>query len=185
MNQILQILKEGNQRFIAGESDPSQNESLSKLQELAKVGQSPMAAVLCCSDSRVPVEIIFDQGIGDLFVIRVAGNIVTPSVVGSLELATELFGVKFILVMGHTQCGAIQGALGSAKELSQDVEGIFKSVRAHVHGAKSGKEVEVNVQGSIRELLEKSTLIQSQIKRNQVEIAGAVFELETGQVRFL
>ena len=109
--QIIQELKDGNKRFLEGKSLQSSQSSLRKLKEFAKSGQLPKAIVLCCSDSRAPVEMIFDQDIGDLFVIRVAGNIVAPSLVGSVEFAAGTFGTSLVLVMVHTQCGAVTATL--------------------------------------------------------------------------
>lgn len=110
--QVLKDLKDGNKRrFLAGTSEFSSDINLQKLKTYAEGGQSPKAIILCCSDSRAPVEMIFDQHLGDLFVIRVAGNIVAPSLIGSVEFATAKFGTNLVIVMGHTQCGAINATI--------------------------------------------------------------------------
>src|SRR5471030_870636 len=103
----LALLREGNQRFVSESPSRDAVESRARRLELAS-GQEPFAAILGCSDSRVPVEIVFDQGLGDLFVIRVAGNIVAPSLIGSVEFAAEQFGTRLVVVLGHSQCGAIE-----------------------------------------------------------------------------
>src|SRR6185503_16299622 len=110
-DQIVDALIAGNKRFLEGKSIQSSETSLKKLKNFAENGQFPKAIVLCCSDSRAPVEMIFDQDIGDLFVIRVAGNIVAPSLVGSVEFAASTYGTSVVLVMGHTQCGAVRATL--------------------------------------------------------------------------
>src|ERR1700761_2120529 len=109
--KVIKELKAGNKRFLSGESLQSSESSSKKLKEFAQKGALPKAIVLCCSDSRAPVEMIFDQDIGDLFVIRVAGNIVAPSLVGSIEFAADTFKTNLVLVMGHTQCGAVSATL--------------------------------------------------------------------------
>src|ERR1700760_2319013 len=109
--EALKLLREGNQRFVSEAPSRDTVESRARRLELAK-GQEPFATILGCSDSRVPVEIIFDQGLGDLFVIRVAGNIVAPSQIGSVEFAAEQFGPRLVVVLGHTNCGAIGATLG-------------------------------------------------------------------------
>src|ERR1700744_4829085 len=109
--RIVDDLIAGNKRFLAGESLHDSHSSLRKLKIFAQRGNMPKAIVLCCSDSRAPVEMIFDQDIGDLFVIRVAGNIVAPSLVGSVEFAASTYGTSLVVVMGHTQCGSIKATL--------------------------------------------------------------------------
>src|SRR5271156_4939249 len=110
-DHVLTDLKAGNLRFREGKSIHTPQSSLNKLKTFATTGQTPKAIVLCCSDSRAPVEMIFDQDIGDLFVVRVAGNIVAPSLVGSIEFAAGTFGTRLVVVMGHTQCGAVAATL--------------------------------------------------------------------------
>src|ERR1700749_2350813 len=115
--EALELLREGNRRFVSY-ANRDTFETRGRLKELA-AGQQPFAAILGCSDSRVPVEIVFDQGLGDLFVIRVAGNIVAPSLIGSVEFAAEQFGTRLVVVLGHTKCGAIEATL---QQLQRPVE---------------------------------------------------------------
>src|SRR6202142_1683542 len=114
----LELLRQGNHRFVSEASSRDTFESRARRLELT-AGQEPFAAILGCSDSRVPVEIVFDQGLGDLFVIRVAGNIVAPSLIGSVEFAAEQFGTRLVVVLGHSQCGAIQATL---QQLQRPIE---------------------------------------------------------------
>ena len=114
-NAVIEDLVWGNTRFVEGKSIKSSAASLKKLKDFSEKGQIPKAIVLCCSDSRAPVEMIFDQDIGDLFVIRVAGNIVAPSLVGSVEFAASTFGTELVLVMGHSQCGAVDAIWSISK----------------------------------------------------------------------
>ena len=135
-NLVLKELKAGNKRFLAGKSVQSSKSSLKKLKDFAKTGQAPKATVLCCSDSRAPVEMIFDQDIGDLFVIRVAGNIVAPSLVGSVEFAANRFKTHLVLVMGHTQCGAITATLDHIENAqaisSENIYDLVSRIKPHI-----------------------------------------------------
>ena len=124
-DEALERLLEGNRRFVAGVRDEAA--SLTRRADLV-AGQEPFAIILGCSDSRVPTEIVFDQGIGDLFVIRVAGNIVAPSLVGSVEFCAEGFGTRLVVVLGHTQCGAIQATLDELRRPSQDRSRNLRSI---------------------------------------------------------
>ena len=133
--EALKILYEGNHRFVSGVSCLSTLTNQARRRELAVV-QEPFAIILGCSDSRVPVEIVFDQGLGDLFVIRVAGNIVAPSQIGSVEFAAEQFGTRLVVVMGHSKCGAILATLEelgcSSEEQSQNLRSIVERIRPSV-----------------------------------------------------
>src|SRR5580698_3542175 len=134
--KVVKELKAGNKRFLSGKSAQSSGSSLKKLKEFAKKGALPKAIVLCCSDSRAPVEMIFDQDIGDLFVIRVAGNIVAPSLVGSIEFAASEFGTRLVVVMGHTQCGAVRATVRTlANEVgpgSRNIRSIVDRIAPHL-----------------------------------------------------
>jgi carbonic anhydrase len=196
---IIEELKDGNLRFLEGKSLQSSQSSLRKLKEFAKVGQSPKVIVLCCSDSRAPVEMIFDQDIGDLFVIRVAGNIVAPSLVGSVEFAASTFGTSLVLVMGHTQCGAIAATLDQIEDVtlssSHNIHDIVNRIKPHVFPIAKMKElsrqekmdraVEANTIASVSQLSASSRLIEELVQDGKLKIIGAVLELATGQVRFL
>src|SRR5207244_9722314 len=141
--EALARLREGNRRFVAGVDDP--NAALRQTHRLA-LTQEPFAIVLGCSDSRVPAELVFDQGFGDLFVIRVAGNIVAPSQVGSVEFAAARFGTRLIVVMGHSQCGAViatlEELLGHASNQSRNLRSIVDRVRPSVEALLSGRREE-------------------------------------------
>jgi carbonic anhydrase len=197
--EILQELKDGNQRFLDGKSLQSSQSSLRKLKEFSKSGQSPKVIVLCCSDSRAPVEMIFDQDIGDLFVIRVAGNIVAPSLVGSVEFAASTFGTALVLVMGHSQCGAVTATLNhiekSEESKSDNIHDIVSRIKPHVYPfaklpgisfeEKLSRAIEANVMASVGQLASSSRLIESLVSKGQLKILGAVLNLSTGQVEFL
>lgn len=197
--RILQELKDGNQRFLDGKSVQSPESSLLKLKKFAKDGQTPKVIVLCCSDSRAPVEMIFDQDIGDLFVIRVAGNIVAPSLVGSVEFAASTFGTTLVLVMGHTQCGAITATLNDIENpgeiASKNIQGIVSRIKPHVEPIAMTKginqvekllrAVEVNVMASVNQMSNSSRLIEDLVQKGQLKILGSVLDISTGQVRFL
>ena len=198
-SQVVQDLIAGNGRFLNGESLHSPHSSLRKLKEYAKSGQSPKAIVLCCSDSRAPVEMIFDQDIGDLFVIRVAGNVVAPSLVGSIEFATSAFGTNLVLVMGHTQCGAVTAALDHIENAqaisSENIHDIVSRIKPHIlfltqmqqkpRQEKLALAVEANVRASVSQLQHSSALIERLVQQGKIEIHGAVLNLATGQVDFL
>lgn len=197
--QVIEDFKAGNQRFLAGTSLHSSQSSLMKLKEYARVGQSPKAVVLCCSDSRAPVELIFDQDLGDVFVIRVAGNIVAPSLVGSVEFAAITFGTPVVLVMGHTLCGAVTTTLRhiQTKEVlsSEGLNDIVSRIKPHIHTIakikdisdeeKVSRAVEANVRASVGQLAHSSRIIEEMVTLGQLVILGAVMDLATGVVTFL
>ncbi len=191
-------LREGNARFVANQMRTLEHAHESRRAELVS-GQAPFAIVLGCSDSRVPAELVFDQGFGDLFVIRVAGNIVAPSQVGSVEFAAERYGTSLVVVMGHTQCGAILATLeeltGGAASTSGNLRSIVDRVRpsvATVIGAARGADpdalvsqaVRANVRASVDHLRHGSALLERLIERNGLLIVGAEYSLETGVVDF-
>jgi carbonic anhydrase len=197
--ELLTLLLEGNKRFLAGESLQSSKASLIKLKEFAQNGQLPKVIVLCCSDSRAPVEMIFDQDIGDLFVIRVAGNVVAPSIVGSVEFAASLYGVKLVLVMGHSKCGAVKAALDfietAGKIESHNISDIVSRIQPHIYPIAKFKKmkpeekmelaVETNVRASVSQLTHSSRMIESLVLSNNIHIAGAILDLDSGRVDFL
>jgi len=194
----LQKLQDGNARFVDGDRCIDTYLSHTKLdQHLA--GQAPYAIVLGCSDSRVPIEIIFDAGLGDLFVIRVAGNIVAPSLIGSIELAAENFGPRLVIVMGHTGCGAVEltlQALGKpAAENSRHINSIVQTIRPSVEGLLAGgsgssheqlmdQAVRANVRASANQLRHGSETLERLIRDDGLMIIGAEYSLETGVVDF-
>jgi carbonic anhydrase len=198
-NQVLEELKAGNERFLTGNSLQTSHLSLIKLKNFAETGQFPKAIVLCCSDSRAPVEMIFDQDIGDLFVIRVAGNVVAPSLVGSVEFAVGTFATNLVLVMGHTQCGAIEATLEHIENAnaisSANIFDIVSRIKPHIfpisqiknlpYGEKLTQAIEANVRASVGQLSHSSSLIEGLVQQGKIKIIGAMLNLATGQVNFL
>lgn len=196
---VIKDLQAGNQRFLNGESSLSSESSLRKLKIFAKKGNIPKAIVLCCSDSRAPVEMVFDQDLGDLFVIRVAGNIVAPSLVGSIEYAIGTFRTSLVLVMGHTQCGAVTATLNyiedSSSIPSENIYDIVSRIKPHIspisrmkdlsYEEKLERSVEANVLASVGQLSHSSRLIEGLVHEGKLKIIGAVLDLATGQVNFL
>jgi carbonic anhydrase len=175
-------LMEGNERFIAGKIT-SFPEDLKILKEKTVSKQEPFAAVLSCADSRVPVEIIFDQSIGHVFVTRVAGNMVTPEIIASLEYGVLVLGVKAILVMGHSNCGAISAAI-AAKEVPGQISVLYKHLIPGIAGAKGDMPLAVksNAAYQAKLLRESSTVIAKAIKDNGVKVASGVYDLGNGKV---
>lgn len=194
--EALERLREGNRRFASNKGDRARLLSRSRRAELAKQ-QQPFAIVLGCSDSRVPAEIVFDQGVGDLFVIRVAGNIVAPSQVGSVEFAASRFGTRLVVVLGHSQCGAI---LATLEELQQPavhqsrnlrsivdrvrpaVEGLLKTELRHNLDALVRHAVRANVSVSANHLRYGSEILEQLIRDDGLLVVGAEYSLETGVV---
>ena len=196
--EALAQLHEGNRRFV---SDMRKGDILaSHLRRLElTAGQEPFAVVLGCSDSRVPVEIVFDQGLGDLFVIRVAGNIVAPSLIGSVEFAAEKFGTRLVVVLGHSQCGAILTTLEELQRPTKTqsrnlksivdrirpaVEGLLDTELAHDPDALARLAVRANIRASVNQLRHGSQVIEQLIQKEGLLVLGAEYSLETGLVDF-
>ena len=194
----LALLQEGNRRFVSDISNRGAIAGRARRLELA-ASQEPFAAILGCSDSRVPVEIVFDQGLGDLFVIRVAGNIVAPSLIGSVEFAAEQFGTRLVVVLGHTQCGAIettlQQLLRPIENQSRNLHSIVDLIRPSVEGllttelrhdlrALGHAAVRANIRASVRHLRHGSDIIEQLIQKAGLVVVGAEYSLETGVVEF-
>ncbi|AKV00592.1 Carbonic anhydrase [Labilithrix luteola] len=186
-------LREGNRRFVMGEGRATR----SWHPGLAD-GQSPFAVILGCADSRAPAEYVFDQGLGDLFVIRVAGNIVAPSLIGSVEFAAGKFGTRLVVVMGHTKCGAVGAtveALEGGKPNSPNIQSIVKRITPHLEAmpptpggdreARMNEAVRVNALASAAELRRSSPILREFVECGRVVIVAAVFDLATGVVTFL
>lgn len=188
-------LVEGNRRF-RDSSGPSAARGWDG--KMANETQRPFAIVLGCSDSRTPVEILFDQGFGDLFVVRIAGNVVAPSVVGSIEFAAAQFGTRLVVVMGHTQCGAVSATV-KAIETGEDPESknimsITSRIAPHIHGivhpgGDAGgmlrEATRANVRASVDHLRHGSPIIEDLVSKGRVAVVGAEYDLETGTVEFL
>ena len=195
--EALQRLQEGNRRFAANESAHETGNEAQRRQLLA--GQEPIAVILGCSDSRVPAEIVFDQGIGDLFVIRVAGNVVAPSLVGSVEFACSKFGTRLVVVMGHTQCGAVQATYEALQHpdqsVSENIGAIAEFIRPSVESVLDNnrgddaetiveRAVRANIRASAAKLRHASDIIESLERDDGLLIVGAEYSLETGRVDF-
>lgn len=196
--EALERLIEGNRRFVSDERSLVSFTSQERRMELA-AGQQPFAIILGCSDSRVPAEIVFDQGLGDLFVIRVAGNIVASSQVGSVEFAAERYGTRLVVVLGHSQCGAI---LATLEELQQEkanqsrnlrsivdrirpsVEGLLATELRHDSAALVQQAVRANIRVSSSHLRHGSVILEQLVQSNGLLVVGAEYSLETGVVDF-
>jgi carbonic anhydrase len=195
-HEALERLREGNRRFA---SDVRSVDSLSSLTRRAELvaGQQPFAIVLGCSDSRVPAEIVFDQGLGALFVIRVAGNVVAPSQIGSVEFAVERFGTRLVVVLGHSRCGAVLATLEELrrpdKTQSRNLRSIVDRVRPSVEGllatdlaedldALTREAVRANVRVSANQLRHGSEVLERLIDRDGLLVVGAEYSLESGLV---
>lgn len=194
--QALTLLKEGNKRFVAERGHAPVGQT--RREELTE-GQEPFAIVLGCSDSRVPAEIVFDQGLGNLFVIRVAGNIVAPSQIGSVEFAAERFNTRLVVVLGHSGCGAIIATLDELRrpreKQSRNLRAIVDRVRPSVEPLLStelrhnppaliGNAVRANVRASASHLRHGSDILENLIDRDGLLVVGAEYSLETGVVEF-
>ncbi len=191
----LRRLAEGNARFRT--SSLSGTAVRPWTPQLATEAQRPFAIVLGCSDSRTPVEILFDQGFGDLFVVRIAGNVVAPSVVGSIEFAAAQFGTRLVVVMGHTRCGAVSATIHTLEtdhdEQSRNIRSITDRIAPHIeHLVDEGQPkasvleaaVAANVRASADHLRHGSRLLEDLVLAGRVVVVGANYELETGRVRF-
>ena len=188
----LQLLKEGNFRFLNNlKKDRDHLEVLNQLKD----NQRPFAAIVSCMDSRTAAELIFDQGFGDIFSIRIAGNVVTNGILGSLEYATSVVGSKLIVVLGHTNCGAIKGAcnhirLGHLSELIEKIEPAVDEVAKTINKENQYElfEYEVtktNVLIGAREITERSPIIKALVAEGKVGVAPAIYNIATGKVQFL
>jgi carbonic anhydrase len=191
----LNRLRDGNRRFAAIQSSHGED-AKSRREELTR-GQEPFAIILGCSDSRVPAEIIFDQGLGDLFVIRVAGNIVAPSQIGSVEFAASKFGTRLVVVLGHSQCGAIEETVSQlrspAEENSRNIGAIVNFVRPSVEAVLDSslaldeliaRAVRENVRTSVEQMRHGSEIIEGLERDDGLIIVGAEYSLDTGLVDF-
>jgi carbonic anhydrase len=194
----LERLRSGNQRFVEDVRGGGNSSNQTRRRELA-AGQEPFAIVLGCSDSRVPAEIIFDQGLGDLFVIRVAGNIVAPSQVGSVEFAAARFGTRLVVVLGHSRCGAIVATIEElgrpSRDQSRNLRSIVDRVRpsvepllatdlAHDPEGLVRAAVRANIRASVDHLRHGSEVLEGLIQNGGLMVVGAKYSLESGVVDF-
>jgi len=191
-------LRDGNRRFVAGEIDAESIASRAHQVGMSE-GQNPFAIILACSDSRVPVELVFDQGFGDLFVIRVAGNVVAPSQVGSIEFAASQFGTQLVVVLGHSNCGAV---IATLKELTLEqthrspnlraivdrvrpaIEPVLEAHRDSDTNTLTGAAVRANILASVERLAHGSLILEQLIESGELTIVGAEYSIETGKVEF-
>lgn len=195
--EALDRLREGNRRFVADKSNAGT--SVQERRREVVDGQEPFAIILGCSDSRVPAEMVFDQGLGDLFVIRVAGNIVAPSQIGSVEFAAERYRTKLVVVLGHSQCGAILATLEELKRpngipsrnlksivdrIRPSVETLLDTGLKHDHEALVHQSVRANIRASANHLRHGSELLENLIQNEGLVVVGAEYSLETGTVEF-
>jgi len=190
---VLADLKAGNARFVDGQL--TLQDWLGQAETTAK-GQYPKAVILGCVDSRVPVEIVFDQAIGDVFVARVAGNFVNDDILGSMEFGTAVAGSKLVVVLGHTSCGAVKGAIDGAElgHLTQLLAKIHPAIKAVVQADEDvsssntslvNRVIEENVRLTVRAITEQSDVMAEAVKRGDLKVVGAVYDIESGIVTWL
>lgn len=187
-NEAVRLLLDGNQRFIA-QKRKYPDQSLEHLRLVAKA-QYPFAAILGCADSRVPAEIIFDQGLGDLFVVRVAGNVVSDTVIGSLEYSTTVLGSQLIMILGHKRCGAVAEAIKNEPlpgRIGLIIEGIKPSIeRVKLRtGDNIQNAVIANIQYQAEKLQESSTILANLLDEGKLKIVGACYDIDTGKVNII
>ena len=196
--EALERLKEGNRRFVSDEESKNVSTGQGRRSELV-MGQEPIAIILGCSDSRVPAEIVFDQGLGDLFVIRVAGNIVAPSQIGSVEFAAEAFGTRLVVVLGHSKCGAVTATLNELQDPSHSLSPNLRSIVERIEPAVVTllevdanldpdqlihHGVRANIRASVSHLRHGSRNLEHLIENDGLLVVGAEYSLETGVVEF-
>lgn len=186
--EVLEILKEGNQRFL---NQAPKSRNLLEQVNTTSTGQFPLAVVISCIDSRVPTEMVFDQGIGDIFCVRVAGNVINQDVLGSVEFACKVAGVKLIVVMGHTSCGAVKGAcndveLGNLTGLLNKIKPAISIVANRGVAANDAGFVDEvaleNVQISLDTILNDSPVLKEMVDNHEVKCAKAMYSVQTGEV---
>lgn len=193
-DSALNILLKGNLRFVKGQVIHPHQSAKYRV-NTSKEGQKPIAAVLGCSDSRVPPEIIFDEGIGDIFAVRIAGNIACKEIVGSIEYAVEHLGVRLILVLGHTKCGAVTAVVdnekgtGNLKAITDEINKAVDKTRT-AHKDLAGKDlilesIKANVHQSIGKITSSSSLLRRHLQAGDIKVVGALYDIETGSVAIL
>ena len=196
--EALRRLQEGNHRFVCGDRSMDAAAEAARRNQLAS-GQEPFAIILGCSDSRVPAEIVFDQGLGDLFVIRVAGNIVAPTQIGSVEFAAEKFRTRLVVVLGHTCCGAVEATVDDlarpagnqslnlrtiVDRIRPSVAPLMDSPLRHDRSALLREAVRANVRVSVGQLRQGSDILENLVCNDGLLVVGAEYSLETGKVDF-
>ncbi len=190
--KALQILKEGNERFI--QNLKVQRDLLEQVND-TREGQWPFAIILSCIDSRTSSELIFDQGLGDIFSVRIAGNIVNTDILGSMEFACKLAGSKLIVVLGHTKCGAVKGAcdhveMGNLTELLAKLQpAVYQENETKTdRNSKNKTFVEnvatINVKRNVKNIIERSFILEQMVENGEIGVVGAMYNIETGEVEF-
>ncbi|WP_374400727.1 carbonic anhydrase family protein [Flavobacterium sp.] len=190
--KALQFLQEGNDRFI---NNLKANRNLLEQVNETRDGQWPFATILSCIDSRTSAELIFDQGLGDVFSVRIAGNIVNTDILGSMEFACKVAGSKLIVVLGHSKCGAVKGAcdhveMGNLTELLSKIqpavyeEKVTTSERSSKNSEFVENVAEINVKRSVRNIIERSFVLEQMLDQGQIGIVGAMHDIESGKVTF-
>lgn len=188
----LELLKSGNMRFV---SNLKMNRNLLQQVNETRDGQYPFAAILSCIDSRAPAELIFDQGLGDIFSIRIAGNFINDDILGSMEFACKIAGSKLIVVLGHTHCGAVKGAcddiqLGHLTQMLAKLKPAIEKVSDIEERNSSNtdfvnKVVHENVEHALNEIIQRSIVLNELVQEEKIKIVGAIYNIETGEVQFL
>lgn len=191
-DSVIALLEEGNRAFV--EQNSHNRDAMAQLKESAKDGQHPLAIVLSCIDARVPVEIIFDKGVGDIFVTRVAGNVVSGDILGSMEYACEHSGSKVVVVMGHKQCGAVHSACegvkaGNMTDMLAKIQPAIDQLKtdtSDVEDADFQNEVaKQNALNMVEEVRKGSEILKEMEEKGEIKIVAALFDLETGHVEFI
>jgi carbonic anhydrase len=191
-SMALGLLKEGNKRFV---SNLKVNRNLLQQANETSDGQHPFAVILSCIDSRTSAELIFDQGLGDIFSVRIAGNIINEDILGSMEFGCKVAGSKIIVVLGHTKCGAVKGAcdhieMGNLTALltkirpAVDTEQTTKENRNSSNGEFVENVATINVKRTVKSIMERSTILKEMIEKGQIGIAGGMHDISTGEVMF-
>ncbi len=192
-SQVIEILRAGNERFVR--SDLTARDHSMQIRESVEA-QYPKAIVLSCVDSRVPVEDVFDKGIGDIFVARIAGNFINDDILGSMEFATKVAGAKLILVLGHENCGAIHAAidgaeLGNITNMLKNIQpavamsNISEGPRTSANRLLVHEVSENNVRNALEKIVSDSPILKEMLDKGQIDIKGAVYDMDTGVVNFL
>jgi carbonic anhydrase len=191
-SMALGLLKEGNKRFV---SNLKVNRNLLQQANETSDGQHPFAVILSCIDSRTSAELIFDQGLGDIFSVRIAGNIINEDILGSMEFGCKVAGSKIIVVLGHTKCGAVKGAcdhveMGNLTALltkirpAVDTEQTTKENRNSSNGEFVENVATINVKRTVKSIMERSTILKEMIEKGQIGIVGGMHDISTGEVIF-
>ena len=188
----MEILKEGNERFL---NNLKSNRNLLEQVNATRDGQWPFATILSCIDSRTSAELVFDQGLGDIFSVRIAGNIVNTDILGSMEFACKVAGSKLIVVLGHTKCGAVKGAcdhveMGNLTELLAKLQpSVYQEKQTKENRSSSNGEfvenvASINVKRTVKNIIERSFILENMVENGEIGVVGAMYNIETGKVEF-